>query len=93
MGKSKEVLQLHAIILPYDNVKEQNYPNMYVSTGLHDSQVQYWEPAKWVAKLRTMKTNDAVLYLDTNMDVLVTVELLDDLTLKNCKRIRFLFDP
>ncbi|TDE44925.1 S9 family peptidase [Flavobacterium rhamnosiphilum] len=53
---------------PYDNVKKQNYPNIYVSTGLHDSQVQYWEPAKWVAKLRTMKTNDAVLYLDTNMD-------------------------
>lgn len=53
---------------PYDNVEEQNYPNMYVSTGLHDSQVQYWEPAKWVAKLRTMKKNDTVLYLDTNMD-------------------------
>jgi oligopeptidase B len=53
---------------PYDNVKEQNYPNMYVSTGLHDSQVQYWEPAKWVARLRTMKKNDTVLYLDTNMD-------------------------
>ena len=53
---------------PYDNIKKQNYPNMYVSTGLHDSQVQYWEPAKWVAKLRTMKTNDTVLYLDTNME-------------------------
>lgn len=53
---------------PYDNVKEQNYPNMYVSTGLHDSQVQYWEPAKWVAKLRNMKTNDNLLFLDTNMD-------------------------
>ena len=53
---------------PYDNVKAQNYPNMYVSTGLHDSQVQYWEPAKWVAKLRTQKTNDTVLYLNTNMD-------------------------
>ncbi len=53
---------------PYDNVKMQQYPNMYVSTGLHDSQVQYWEPAKWVAKLRTLKTNDTVLYLDTNMD-------------------------
>ena len=53
---------------PYDNVKEQKYPNMYVSTGLHDSQVQYWEPAKWVAKLRNLKTNDTVLFLDTNMD-------------------------
>ncbi|HEX8014277.1 MAG TPA: S9 family peptidase [Flavobacterium sp.] len=53
---------------PYDNVKEQKYPNMYVSTGLHDSQVQYWEPAKWVAKLRSLKTNDTVLFLDTNMD-------------------------
>ena len=53
---------------PYDNLKEQIYPNMYVSTGLHDSQVQYWEPAKWVAKLRTMKTNDTILFLDTNMD-------------------------
>ncbi|MEZ4853988.1 S9 family peptidase [Flavobacterium sp.] len=53
---------------PYDNVKAQNYPNMYVSTGLHDSQVQYWEPAKWVAKLRALKTDNNVLYLDTNMD-------------------------
>jgi oligopeptidase B len=53
---------------PYDNVKKQNYPNMYVSTGLHDSQVQYWEPAKWVAKLRNLKTDDTVLFLDTNMD-------------------------
>ncbi|WPR70432.1 S9 family peptidase [Flavobacterium sp. NG2] len=53
---------------PYDNVKKQKYPNMYVSTGLHDSQVQYWEPAKWVAKLRTVKQDDTVLYLDTNMD-------------------------
>ncbi|OXB12737.1 S9 family peptidase [Flavobacterium reichenbachii] len=53
---------------PYDNVKAQNYPNMYVSTGLHDSQVQYWEPAKWVAKLRDLKINDKLLFLDTNMD-------------------------
>ncbi|MGL4581395.1 MAG: S9 family peptidase [Flavobacterium sp.] len=53
---------------PLDNVAEQDYPNMYVSTGLHDSQVQYWEPAKWVAKLRVMKTNDKQLYLDTNME-------------------------
>ncbi len=53
---------------PYDNVKSQEYPNLYVSTGLHDSQVQYWEPAKWVAKLRATKTNDKLLFLDTNMD-------------------------
>ncbi|TDW52275.1 oligopeptidase B [Flavobacterium sp. 270] len=53
---------------PYDNVKAQKYPNMYVSTGLHDSQVQYWEPAKWVAKLRDLKTNNNLLFLDTNMD-------------------------
>lgn len=53
---------------PYDNVKAQAYPNMYVSTGLHDSQVQYWEPAKWVAKLRATKTDKNVLFLDTNMD-------------------------
>jgi oligopeptidase B len=46
---------------PYDNVKPQAYPNMYISTG-HDSQVQYWEPAKWVAKLRTLKTNNTLLF-------------------------------
>jgi oligopeptidase B len=53
---------------PYDNVKAQAYPHLYVSTGLHDSQVQYWEPAKWVARLRILKTNNTQLYLDTNMD-------------------------
>ena len=53
---------------PYDNVTAQDYPNMYVSTGLHDSQVQYWEPAKWVAKLRALKTDKNLLLLDTNMD-------------------------
>lgn len=53
---------------PYDNVVPQKYPNMYVSTGLHDSQVQYWEPAKWVAKLRALKTDENLLFLDTNMD-------------------------
>ncbi|MEN9929186.1 MAG: Dipeptidyl aminopeptidase [Bacteroidota bacterium] len=53
---------------PYDQVKAQDYPNMYISTGLHDSQVQYWEPAKWIAKLRQTKTNSNQLYLDTNMD-------------------------
>ena len=53
---------------PYDNVKAQKYPTMYISTGLHDSQVQYWEPAKWVAKLRALKTDTNFIYLDTNMD-------------------------
>jgi oligopeptidase B len=53
---------------PYDNVAAHDYPNMYISTGLHDSQVQYWEPAKWVAKLRAIKTGNQVLFLDTNMD-------------------------
>jgi oligopeptidase B len=53
---------------PYDNVAAQDYPNLYISTGLHDSQVQYWEPAKWVAKLRILKTNNNQLYLDINMD-------------------------
>jgi oligopeptidase B len=53
---------------PYDNVEKKDYPAMLVTTGLHDSQVQYWEPAKWVAKLRDMKTNDEPLLLWTNMD-------------------------
>jgi oligopeptidase B len=53
---------------PYDNVTAQDYPNLYIATGLHDSQVQYWEPAKWVAKLRVLKTDSNQLYLDTNMD-------------------------
>ncbi|HER08610.1 MAG TPA: S9 family peptidase [Bacteroides sp.] len=53
---------------PYDNVKAQEYPHMLVTTGLHDSQVQYWEPAKWVAKLRDMKTDDNLVLLYCNMD-------------------------
>lgn len=53
---------------PYDNVEKKAYPNMLVTTGLHDSQVQYWEPAKWVAKLRAMKTDKNILLLDTNME-------------------------
>ncbi len=53
---------------PYDNVEKKAYPNMLVTTGLHDSQVQYWEPAKWVAKLRTLKTDNNVLLLKTNME-------------------------
>lgn len=53
---------------PYENVEKKNYPNILVSTGLHDSQVQYFEPAKWVAKLREMKTDQNVLVLKTNME-------------------------
>ncbi|MDB9755718.1 S9 family peptidase [Winogradskyella sp.] len=53
---------------PYDNVEAKAYPNMLITTGLHDSQVQYWEPAKWVAKLRALKTDTNKLYLKTNMD-------------------------
>ncbi|MEM7705931.1 MAG: S9 family peptidase [Pseudomonadota bacterium] len=54
---------------PYDQVKAQNYPNLLVTTGLYDSQVQYWEPAKWVAKLRANKTDDNLLLLKTDMEV------------------------
>jgi len=53
---------------PYDNVKVQEYPNLLVTTGLHDSQVQYWEPAKWVAKLRDMKTDDNLLLFHCEME-------------------------
>ena len=53
---------------PYDNLEEKEYPHMLVTAGLHDSQVQYWEPAKWVAKLRVLKTDSNKLFLKTNMD-------------------------
>ena len=53
---------------PYENVEKKAYPNMLVTTGLHDSQVQYFEPAKWVAKLRATKTDKNVLLLKTNME-------------------------
>lgn len=53
---------------PYDNVTAQAYPHLLVTTGLHDYQVQYWEPAKWVAKLRELKTDDHLLLLCTDMD-------------------------
>ncbi|MFT6485192.1 MAG: oligopeptidase B [Neolewinella sp.] len=54
---------------PYDQVEAKDYPNMLVTTGLHDSQVQYWEPAKWVARLRELKTDDNELLLHTDMKV------------------------
>ena len=53
---------------PMDNVQKKAYPNMLVTTGLHDSQVQYFEPAKWVAKLRAMKTDSNLILFHTNMD-------------------------
>ena len=53
---------------PYDNVEAKDYPAMLITTGLHDSQVQYWEPAKWTAKLRALKTDQNPLYLKTEMD-------------------------
>ncbi|MCH2081478.1 MAG: S9 family peptidase [Saprospiraceae bacterium] len=52
---------------PYDNIESKDYPSMLITTGLHDSQVQYWEPAKYVAKLREVKTDDNILLLHTNM--------------------------
>ncbi|MDT8347422.1 MAG: S9 family peptidase [Flavobacteriaceae bacterium] len=53
---------------PYDNIEDKSYPHLLVTTGLHDSQVQYWEPAKWVAKLRMLKNNKALVLLKTDMD-------------------------
>ncbi|MBA3966947.1 MAG: S9 family peptidase [Nitrospirales bacterium] len=53
---------------PYDNLHSQSYPHLLVTSGLHDSQVQFWEPTKWVAKLRALKTDNQRLLLKTNMD-------------------------
>ena len=66
--KNKEFYGYMLSYSPYDQVKAQPYPNLMVTTGLHDSQVQYWEPAKWVAKLRERRTNDNLLILHTDMD-------------------------
>ena len=52
---------------PYDNIEEKEYPNILITTGFHDSQVQYWEPAKWTAKLRELKTDDNILVFKTDM--------------------------
>jgi len=64
----KEYYEYMLSYSPYDNVEVKDYPAMLVTTGLHDSQVQYWEPAKWVAKMRDMKTDDKLLVLWINMD-------------------------
>ncbi len=66
--KIKEYYEYMLSYSPYDNVIAQEYPAMLITSGLHDSQVQYWEPTKWVAKLRTLKTDSNPLLLVTNMD-------------------------
>jgi oligopeptidase B len=66
--KDKEYYDYMLSYSPYDNVEAKNYPAMLITTGLHDSQVQYWEPAKWVAKLRDMKTDHNPLLIKINMD-------------------------
>ena len=66
--KDKDSYEYMLSYSPYDNVQQREYPHMLVTTGLHDSQVQYFEPAKWVAKLREFKTDDNQLYLYTNME-------------------------
>ncbi len=66
--KNKDAYSYMKSYSPYENVEKKNYPNMLVTTGLHDSQVQYFEPSKWVAKLREMKTDKNMLLLHTNME-------------------------
>jgi oligopeptidase B len=66
--KNKDAYEYMKSYSPYENVAKKAYPNMLVTTGLHDSQVQYFEPAKWVAKLRELKTDKNILLLHTNME-------------------------
>ncbi len=66
--KIKEYYDYMKSYSPYDNVEAKEYPNILVTTGYWDSQVQYWEPAKWTAKLRELKTDDNLLIMDCNME-------------------------
>ncbi|RYD58562.1 MAG: S9 family peptidase [Sphingobacteriales bacterium] len=66
--KAKESYDYMKSYSPYDNVAKKSYPNMLVTTGLHDSQVQYFEPAKWVARMRELKTDNNKLLLYTDME-------------------------
>ncbi|MGB7451181.1 MAG: prolyl oligopeptidase family serine peptidase, partial [Lysobacterales bacterium] len=66
--KNKDAYEYMLSYSPYDQVTAQDYPNMMVTTGLHDSQVQYFEPAKWVARLRDRRTDNNKLIMHTNMD-------------------------
>jgi len=65
--KNKEYYYYIKSYSPYDNVKKQNYPNMLVTSGFYDSQVQYWEPAKWVSRIRKLKLDNNVLYFNINL--------------------------
>ena len=67
--KNKDYYEYIKSYSPYDNVSKKDYPHMLVTTGYWDSQVQYWEPAKWVAKLRDYKTDNNLLIMDCNMEV------------------------
>ncbi|WP_341217177.1 S9 family peptidase [uncultured Wocania sp.] len=66
--KNKEYYDYMKSYSPYDNVEAKDYPNILITTGYWDSQVQYWEPAKWIAKLRELKTDDNLLLMDCNME-------------------------
>ncbi|HIP32734.1 MAG TPA: S9 family peptidase [Crocinitomicaceae bacterium] len=70
-GNPKEEEYYHYIksYSPYDNIEKKDYPNLLITTGYWDSQVQYWEPAKWIAKLREYKTDDNLLMMSCNMEV------------------------
>lgn len=70
-GNPKDETYYHYIksYSPYDNIEKKGYPNLLITTGYWDSQVQYWEPAKWIAKLRDLRTNKNKLYMYCNMDV------------------------
>ena len=67
--KDKEYYNYMKSYSPYDNIRAVNYPNLLITTGYWDSQVQYWEPAKWIAKLRDIRANDNLLLMFCNMDV------------------------
>ncbi len=66
--KNEESYKYMLSYSPYDNIQSKEYPNVLITTGLHDSQVQYWEPAKWIAKLRDLKIDNNLLFLRTNME-------------------------
>jgi oligopeptidase B len=67
--KNKEYYDYIKSYSPYDNIEKKAYPNLLITTGYWDSQVQYWEPAKWIAKLREYKTDDNKLIMHCDMEV------------------------